>query len=573
MLLAIILLISTLSEIVSIGAVLPFLSVLVAPEKVFSMPLVDDVIGYLGITRNEQLIPLFTLVFISTAILAGIVRLLVTWVNTRLSYAAGHDISTQIYRTTLYQPYSVHIDSNSSDVISGINKVPYAISALSEVIGIINSVIVSLSIIVVLMFFSPLISSFTFLGFGFCYFLVVWFTRHRLSENSQRIALEATTRVKVMQEGLGSMREVLLSGNQPFFVDVYRRSDWAQRRAEGWNNFLSICPKYILEALGMVLIAVLAYGLSLQDGGLSDALPFLGALAVGAQRLLPALQQTYSAWIKLHGSLGSVNDVMDIAEQTLPEYALLAPPAALDFHEDIHFENVFFRYAQHDPWVLNDINLRIPRGAHVGFVGRTGSGKTTLLDLFMGLLLPTSGRIILDGVPLQGERLRAWQRLIAHVPQNIFLVDATLAENIAFGEHLGSIDMDLVEQATRQSYITDFIERSADGYNSMVGERGIRVSGGQRQRLVIARALYKQAKVLVFDEATSALDNTTEQSIMSTIKELGQDMTILVIAHRLTTLKYCDFIVELDQGRIVAKGTYDQIINRSIFREMNTKVI
>lgn len=563
LLLALLLLFSTLSEILSLGAVLPFLGVLVEPEKVFSIPFIQSFAGYLGLTKAEQLIFPLTTIFVSAALLAGIFRLLVMWVNTRISYAAGHDLSVHIYKNTLYQPYHIHITRNSSEVISGINKVGHATSMLAQLIEMINAIIVSLAILTTLMVINPLVSGLTFLGFGLCYVSVVWITRRRLAKSSKTISVEATRRVKVLQEGLGGMREVLLNGNQPFFIDVYRRSDWFQRNAEGWNFFLQACPKYAIEALGMALIALLAYGLSQQNGGLGDALPMLGALALGAQRLLPALQQTYASWVRIHANLASVNDILILVEQPLPEGVLLPPPASLSFNNKVQFENVFFRYAEDGPWVINNLNLTIPKGARVGLVGSTGSGKSTTLDLLMGLLLPTNGRVLVDGTPISGERLRAWQRLIAHVPQNLFLTDNTLAENIGFGENFETIDMDLVKEAAQQAHITEFIESSPDGYNALVGERGVRVSGGQRQRLVIARALYRQASVLVFDEATSALDNSTERSVMDAIEELGMDLTILIIAHRLTTVKHCDFIVELDQGRVVAQGTYDQLLATS----------
>jgi ATP-binding cassette, subfamily B, bacterial PglK len=206
----------------------------------------------------------------------------------------------------------------------------------------------------------------------------------------------------------------------------------------------------------------------------------------------------------------------------------------------------------------------IPRGARVGFVGRTGSGKSTTLDLLMGLLVPTEGEFLVDGQPISGKRVRAWQRSIAHVPQSIYLADTTLAENIAFGVPLATIDMSRVRKAARQAQIADFIESSPEGYQANVGERGIQLSGGQRQRIGIARALYKQASVLVFDEATSALDNSTEQSVMDAIEGLSGDITILLIAHRLTTVQRCDAIVELEQGRVVAQGTYEQLLERSV---------
>ena len=230
---------------------------------------------------------------------------------------------------------------------------------------------------------------------------------------------------------------------------------------------------------------------------------------------------------------------------------------------------VRFRYTEDGPWVLDDLNLTIPKGARVGFVGSTGSGKSTTLDLLMGLLMPTDGELLVDGQPICGNRVRAWQQTITHVPQSIYLADATLAENIAFGVPPDTIDQVRVQQAARQAQIADFIERQPEGYNSSVGERGILLSGGQRQRIGIARALYQKASVMVFDEATSALDNTTEQLVMDAIEGLSSELTVLFIAHRLTTLRRCDTIVELEHGQVVAQGTYEQLLNNSpSFRRM-----
>jgi ATP-binding cassette subfamily B protein len=231
---------------------------------------------------------------------------------------------------------------------------------------------------------------------------------------------------------------------------------------------------------------------------------------------------------------------------------------------------VRFRYTNDDPWVLDNFNLVIAKGTRVGFVGSTGSGKSTMLDLLMGLLMPTEGVLLVDGQTISGNRLRAWQRSIAHVPQSIYLADTTLAENIAFGVPPDTIDLDRVQQAARQAQIADFIESSPEGYQAYVGERGIRLSGGQRQRIGIARALYKQASVLVLDEATSALDNATEQSVIDAIEMLNRDLTILLIAHRLTTVRRCDTIVELEHGRVVAQGTFEQLLECSpSFRRMS----
>lgn len=319
----------------------------------------------------------------------------------------------------------------------------------------------------------------------------------------------------------------------------------------------------------MILIASLAYSLSRQAEGVASALPVLGALALGAQRLLPALQQGYGAWTSIAGNRASLADALELLDQPLPAEVHQPIPAPLSFRDAIRFDGVRFRYSSDGPWVLDGLNLTIPKGVRIGFVGRTGSGKSTTLDLFMGLLDPTQGRILVDGQPVTGERLRAWQQTIAHVPQSIYLADTTLAENIAFGVPHEAIDLNRVRRAARQAQIADFIESRAEGYNAFVGERGIRLSGGQRQRIGIARALYKQASVLVFDEATSALDNATEQAVIDAIESFNRDLTIVLIAHRLTTVQRCDIIVEMGHGRMVAQGDYEQLLEQSAsFRSM-----
>jgi len=284
---------------------------------------------------------------------------------------------------------------------------------------------------------------------------------------------------------------------------------------------------------------------------------------LGAQRLLPSLQQIYYAWASILGSQASLADTLALLDQPLPERQFQPSTEPLSFKDTVRFENVYFRYGRETPWVLKGINLVVAKGTRVGFVGGTGSGKSTTLDLLMGLLTPTKGKILIDAKSATGKRLRSWQQSIAHVPQNIYLADTTLAENIAFGVHKDKINYDRVKRAARQAQIADYIESRPEGYQTYVGERGARLSGGQRQRIGIARALYKQASVLVFDEATSALDNATEQLVMDSIGALNRDLTIVIIAHRLTTVRQCDVIIELEHGKVVAQGSYEQLIKSS----------
>jgi ABC-type multidrug transport system fused ATPase/permease subunit len=563
-------LVSALAEAISLGVILPFLGVLTAPEKVLKYPLVAELAQAWSITSADQLVLPLTIAFATTAVLAGSIRLLLLWANARLALAAGADLSVEAYRRTLYQPFQTHVARNSSEVIDAVTgKVASAINVLRSLLTGVSSAMLIVTIMFALLAIDAVVATVAAAGFGASYALITWFSRRRLYQNSRCIARESIQVQKALQEGLGGIRDVLLDGTQPLYCDVYRRSQVLLMRKQASNAFIAGSPRFVMEALGMVLIAALAYGLSQKPGGVGSALPVLGALALGAQRLLPALQQSYAAWASIVGNQVSLADALHVLEQPLPEDAHLPMPQPLVIAKDIRFESVGFRYGSDGPWVLDQLALTIPKGARVGFVGTTGSGKSTTLDLLMGLLEPTNGQIFVDGVSMNGEHRRAWQRSIAHVPQSIYLADTTVAENIAFGVPPDAIDLNRVRRAARQAQIADFIESRADGYQAFVGERGIRLSGGQRQRIGIARALYKEAAVLVFDEATSALDNATEQAVMDAIENLDQELTILIIAHRLSTVQRCDTIIELDQGRVVAHGTYEQLLERSpTFRKM-----
>jgi ATP-binding cassette, subfamily B, bacterial PglK len=561
---------SALAEVVSLGAVLPFLGILTSPERVFAYPPVAHLVRAWGIASPKELVLPFAVAFASAALFSGMFRMLVIWVSTRIAYGTGADFSIDVYRRTLYQPYQVHVISNSSEVISGITgKVADTVNVLNLMLTLLSSCVLLVFVTLTLFFIDTAVALVAIVAFGGCYGLITVLIRRRLNRNSQRIAYEHTQVVKALQEGLGGIRDVLLDGTQPVYCDIYRKADRGLRRAQGDIFFVGSCPRPAMEAVGMVLIAALAFGISRQAGGVANELPVLGALALGAQRLLPALQQAYNAWTNIVGTQASLVKTLELLDQPMPSEVPPSVRTSLTFTKSVAFSHVHFRYTEDSPWVLEDFNLTILKGARVGFVGITGAGKSTALDLLMGLLMPTKGQLLVDGEPIVGDRVNAWQGIIAHVPQSIFLADTSLAENIAFGVRRDSIDLGRVRQAARQAQIAEFIESRPEGYNALVGERGVRLSGGQRQRIGIARALYKQASVLVFDEATSALDNATEQSVMDAIDGLDRDLTILLIAHRLSTVRRCDVVVELEHGSVVAQGTFAQLIEGSpSFRNM-----
>ena len=556
---------SAFAEVASLGALLPFLGLLASPDRVFSNPWVSRMAHAFGLARPDQLLLPLTVTFAVVALLAGAIRMLLLWVSTRFTFATGADLSIEVYRRTLYQPYHVHIGRNSSEVISGItNKVGGTVlGVLLPLMTLTSSAMLLVAIPLALIAIDPAVALAASAGFGASYAVITWLSRRRLYQNSQRIADEDTRVLRALQEGLGGIREVLLEGAQPVFCDIYRKADQQLRRAQGDNVFIAQSPRFAMEAIGMVLIAVLAYGLTRQGHMAIGALPVLGALALGAQRLLPALQQAFSAWAAIAGSKAHLAATIDLIEQPLPPGLLEPPGPLLQFQRTIQFREVRFRYGSAGAWVLDGVTFTVSKGARVGLVGRTGSGKSTALDLLMGLLQPTEGEVLVDGESMAGRRVSSWQRIIAHVPQNIYLADTTIAQNVAFGILPDEIDMARVRAVAQCAQLAEFIESRPQGYQTVVGERGVRLSGGQRQRIGIARALYKRASVLVFDEATSALDDATEQAVMRAIDELSSELTIILIAHRLTTVRHCDTIIELEHGRVVAQAPYTELLERS----------
>ena len=548
---------SGLAELVSLGAVMPFLAVLTKPEYLLQQPLIQSLAIKAGLSQANQLVLPATATFALAAVLAALIRLLNLWLIGRLSAAVGSDLSCEAYLRTLYQPYQVHVQRNSSTLIMAItNNIYLTVQSVYAVLHIVSALVVAAGLLIGLLLIDWLVALSTAGLFGAAYGLVAITSRRQLQQNSGRIVAAANQRVQALQEGLGAVRDVLLDGSQSTYLDLYLRADRPQRQLESMNVFLSSFPRYALEALGLVAIALLGGLLVLQRGSGSAVIPLLGTLALGAQRLLPALQHIYSGWANLNSWSASVAAVIELLEQPMPKNQAVAEPIAL--HQSIRVQGVRFSYAPELPEVLQGLDLEIRRGERIGLIGSTGSGKSTLGDLLMGLLPPTYGQLLVDGLdlhdPAHAERLAGWRAAVAHVPQSIYLADSSIAENIAFGVPRHAIDMALVKQAAEQAQIAGFIESSFEGYASFVGERGIRLSGGQRQRIGIARALYKQAHVIVLDEATSALDISTEEAVMEAVEGLSRDLTMVLIAHRLSTVQRCDRVFRLDLGAVVASG-------------------
>ncbi len=551
-----------LAELATLGAIVPFLALMADPSKITRYLFLKQLFGTWGGPNGPVFLAAILFGFIALA--AAAVRVLLTWVGTKVSFGVAYDLGIDIYRRTLYQSYEYHVARNSSEIIAGVNKAQLVVNNLvSPLIAAMTASIVGAAILAGLLVVNPIIALSTIIGFGSLYAAIILTTRRVLLHNGKVIDSAEQARVQAIQEGLGGIRDILIDSSQEVYVRRFEQLDLALRRVQTTNTFIGNAPRFVIEALGMLMIAALACILSTKPGGLLAAMPVLGALAIGSQKLLPLTQQVFYGVASIESNSSMLDSVLALLEQpVMQEHASNVEPVILPFERNISLDDVSFRYSADGKSVLDHLNLNIEKGSRIGFIGKTGSGKSTALNLIMGLLQPSGGSILIDGVALTPANRQSWQMRLAHVPQVIYLADASIAENIAFGIEPRLIDHDRVREAARKAHIADHIEGLREQYSTMVGEHGVRLSGGQRQRIGIARALYKKADVVVFDEATSALDDGTEGLVMDAINELDADLTIIIVAHRLSTLSVCDCIFELDNGRLLKQGNYDDMTNK-----------
>lgn len=540
---------ASVAEVVTIGAIIPFLSVLTDPVGFYSNPTVGSMAGSFGITHPDELIFPMVIMFGLAAVTSGAIRLALLIFSNKITFAIGHDLSVSMYRKTLYQPYATHISKNSSEVINAVSVKSTLVifGIVTPILILFNSAMMLTVVLIFLIAIDPVVSLILVSGFALIYALIIIRTTVRLKVAGEKIAMHSTLVIKTMQEGLGAIRDVLIDSSQEEYSELYRASDLELRSSQRRSQVIREAPRYLVESIGLVLIASVAFMASDSSKGVTDTLPILGALALGVQRMLPVVQQAYSGWGSIRTSIPSLIDVVDLLDQPIQEYQL-SKITSIEFNKCLSFSEVSFQYSPDSPMVLRDINLEIPKGSRVGIIGVTGGGKSSLLDVVMGLLKPVSGVISIDGVPLDDQNNRAWQKKIGHVPQAIFLSDASIAENIAYGVPASEINHEAVKRSAQQAQLSDAVESWADQYQTRVGERGVKLSGGQRQRIGIARALYKSPDLIIFDEATSALDNSTEAALIQAIGGLSSHLTIIMVAHRITTLKDCDLIFEIKDG-------------------------
>jgi ABC-type bacteriocin/lantibiotic exporter with double-glycine peptidase domain len=551
-LLFVLMVVASSTEVLSIGAILPFLGVLTNPDRIYESSIAKPLIEILNINASSELVIPVTVIFCTVVFISAAIRLLLLWASSKLTYIIGADLNSDIYRKTLYQPYTEHIKKNSSDLISIIGfKSQEIIVIINQVVILLSSLLIIFAVSIALLLIEPLVTLSAFIGIVSMYAIVIRITHKRLVGNSEKIAINSSNAIRSLQEGLGAIRDILIHGTQELYSSIFYQTDLSLRRAQADNIFIGGTPRYMVEALSMIIIATLACGIAIKTEGISGAIPILGALALGAQRLLPLVQSSYLAWTIINGAQATLDNTLTLLAQRLPDFSkAVSAVESISFNEGMSLRNVSFRYENRISYVLKDVNLEIKKGSRIGFVGDTGSGKSTLVDIIMGLLPPSDGEFLVDSFDINKANPRSWQAHIAHVPQSIYLADASIAENIALGCSLKHLDMNQVVNAAKLAQIDDAICEMPNGYQTIVGEHGIRLSGGQRQRIGIARAMFKKADVLIFDEATSALDEATENMVTEAIRSLSSQLTILTIAHREESLRYCTEIYRIHEGNL-----------------------
>lgn len=556
-----------LMQVVGIASVLPFLALVTDPTVVETNRYLATAYDLLGFQSLNG--------FLVFAGLAALIILLVSNATTafteylllRFSWNLNHTLSVRMLREYLSKPYVFFLDQNTAGLATNLlGEVKQAVSGfVIALLNLISRSIVTLFILGLLATLYPMLALLTFGFLGTAYAVTFAVVRRGMAEAGRLRSKSDRARYKAASEALSGIKDIKILGREEPFLKRYQRHSGNYTRQMAKQQVIALIPRYAFEtiAFGGMLIIVLV--LLIRGSGVQEIVPTLGLFAVATLRLLPALQSLFGAMTNLRFSVASIDilhhDIQGTGFQKLDDGKGLEP---MPLKHELKLADVDFSYPTARGRVLDDFSLRIAANSSVGIVGATGSGKTTTVDILLGLLHPESGALLVDGVPVDDDNRKAWQQNLGYVPQQIYLADDTIAANIAFGVRERDVDMAAVERAARMANIHDFIVTELpEGYETVVGERGVRLSGGQRQRLGIARALYHDPEVLVFDEATSALDGVTEESIFRAVSELGKSKTIIMIAHRMTTVRECDVIYLLDKGKVLDSGSFEELLARN----------
>lgn len=555
-----------------VGSITPFFSILSDPSIIKSNVYLKWAYTTFDFASPEQFLFWMGVAVVLFLFINNAVRALISYVSHRYSAMRLHFIAIRLLKRYLSQPYSFFLDKNSSELSKNIlgEVTTYVHRVLSIFLKLITNIIVSLSLLLLLLVVDPVICIVTSLVLGLAYVVIYSLVKSYLSTKGDERARANSAKYRVISEVFGGIKDVKIRNKEAVFVDAFRSPSREYAINDASSDVVAELPRYVMETIafgGIIFLVVYLIG---SGKDFKEVLPLVTLYAFAGYRLLPALQKIFAALTKIKYNLPVIKILVDDFNNLKEQGLKSSSEAPILFKEELRIKDLVFTYPGSDSPVINNQSLTIEANTTVAFVGPTGCGKTTTVDIIMGLLEGDSGVMTVDGKEIESNNKGCWQKNIGYVPQSIFLLDSTIKANIAFGVPEKDIDMDMVKTAAKIANLDHFIEHELEnGYNQMVGERGVKLSGGQRQRIGIARALYTNPSVLILDEATSALDNITEKAIMEAIEKLNHQKTIIMIAHRLTTVESCDNIFLMEKGKITDRGTYGELMERNpVFSKM-----
>ncbi len=564
----------TLFEIVGLASIFPFLSVISNPGMIQTSHKLKWIYDTMGFTSQDTFLLVLAAATFVIMVANNLFRAAVSVAVIRFTWLKRYLISKQLLSQYLYEPYAFFLNRNSSQLLSYlVSEVGRLVSGvLIPVMQIFARSLLALLILVLLIIVDPIVAIVVTLVMGGGYAIVYLFVRKILSESGQNFLAYSNKMYKVLNEAFGGIKDIKLLGKERAFIDEYSVPVRKMVNCYSSQFLVAQIPRYAFEVMAFGGILAMTIYLVVIKKDHQHVIPLVGLYALAAYRLMPTLQQIFADLTNIRFSRAALETIYDeffhctYSNNEEP----IGPISVLPFTRAVEFRDITFQYPKAQKPVIEDLNMSIKANTTVGFVGETGAGKTTLVDVFLGLLSSQQGEIIVDGTKLNRDNLRAWQANVGYVPQHIYLCDDSITRNIAFGVPDHKIDRAAVQCAAQIADIHSFIiNELPNGYETEVGERGIRLSGGQRQRVGIARAMYHNPSLLVFDEATSALDGITEDVIMEAIHNLTHKKTIIIIAHRLSTVRECDVIYLLERGKIIAEGKYQELLaTNQQFRKM-----
>ena len=536
------------AEAISLASIVPFVGVFLNPDIFYSHPWLSTFVDFFEITNNNQLFLFVTIVFVSLVILSCLIKLLFLYLTNRITCFIEADLKARIFKYNINQSYSYHLEQSSYVVMSNIVQKTLAmaifINCLIQVLGSLMIILFVLGILILIKPFIILFISSVIIGF---FAVISFINRKKIFKNSEKISQNQDKIVSIFQDSVGYIGEIIVYSLHNIFISKFNKASYQISESHIYNQNFQQSPRIYLEYIALLSLAALIFFFNQSKADVVNSFTILAALGLGAQKILPLINRIHNSYNTMREYRVAVADALNLLDISKKERFENSFSEKIFLKKSIKLNNVYFSYNKKNNWILKNINLEIKKGTKVGIKGTTGSGKSTLGNIIIGLLDPTKGQLFVDDILINSQNKLAWQKNISIIPQNIFLNDVSIAENIAIGVNPKEINLEKVKNVAKQAQIHDFIESTPNQYNEKVGERGIRLSGGQLQRIGIARALYREAKVILFDEATNQLDTNTESLIMQSINNLDKETTILFIAHRLSTLENCDPIVDLDK--------------------------